>query len=210
MDEYQLMQEVDALIRQLMNINTTYYFRYKDLFIQYLGINPLSIDDMKTDELRVIVSQQTSITTEDTNSLSVNDMLDWLMADIIEPKLANDYADCLIFVHDFPSYQAEMARTGYDTEGDAISHRFEVFFNGFELANGYYELNHRQQQKQRMQQDIHYRKNNGLPKITIDEAFINSIDKLPNCSGVALGVDRLLQVMSGKDSIQELLTFSLT
>jgi lysyl-tRNA synthetase class 2 len=89
-----------------------------------------------------------------------------------------------------------------------VSRRFEVFLNCVELANGYFELTDAQQQKERFSKDIKHRKHANKPVVTLDEKLDQAMQAgLPSCSGVALGVDRLLMQLCQVRSIDDVLAF---
>ena len=77
-----------------------------------------------------------------------------------------------------------------------------------EIANGYYELTDAAEQRQRFERDQNRRRTLGLPEIPVDERLLAALDSgLPNCAGVALGLDRLLMVLADKSDIGEVLSF---
>jgi lysyl-tRNA synthetase class 2 len=89
-----------------------------------------------------------------------------------------------------------------------VAERFELFFDGIELANGFSELTDPTQQRSRFAQDIEIRGNRGLPQYAIDERLLAALESgLEDCAGVAIGLDRLLMVILGLDSIDQVLTF---
>ncbi len=129
--------------------------------------------------------------------LSRDGWLDLIMSLKVEPSLP---LDTLIFIDAFPASQAALARVITDSDGFAVAERFELFFNGAELANGYHELTDAQELAQRFQQYGQGR-----------EADQNLLDAMasgmPDCAGVAMGVDRLLMHALGEDRISAVLAF---
>ena len=113
-----------------------------------------------------------------------------------------------VIVFDYPRGQAALARL---SAGDPpVAARFEVYWRGLELANGFHELTDATEQRRRFDQDRERRRCRGLPMPQPDERFLSALEAgLPDCSGVALGVDRLLMVMLGTGSIDEVLAFPL-
>ena len=86
--------------------------------------------------------------------------------------------------------------------------RFEVYWGELELANGFHELANAEEQRQRFEQDNRERLNADKPAMPIDQNFIAALETgLPDCSGVALGVDRLLMKLLDKKHIREVLSF---
>lgn len=121
--------------------------------------------------------------------------LDIIMSHQVEPALPHN---TLIFIDEFPASQAALAKLSTNAQGVAVAQRFEVFFNGMELANGYQELTDAQQQLQRFQQELQ-----GTER-PHDARLIAALEHgLPDCSGVALGLDRvLLHLLEAKDIAQ--------
>ena len=111
-----------------------------------------------------------------------------------------------VIVTHFPISQAALAK---QTHGDAkTALRFEVYVNGIELANGYEELQDADIQVKRMEQDNQHRIAMGKPTKEIDVRLISALRHgLPQCSGVALGLDRLLMIMTQKSAISEVISF---
>ncbi|MEP4548352.1 MAG: EF-P lysine aminoacylase EpmA [Saccharospirillum sp.] len=130
--------------------------------------------------------------------------LDALMALVVEPALPPEQ---LTFVTDYPASQAALART-HTREGIELGHRFELYWQGMELANGYWELTDPKEQRRRFEQDALLRQSQGLPEPQVDERLLAAMQAgLPECAGVALGVDRLLMVVLGNTHIRQVLPF---
>ena len=105
--------------------------------------------------------------------------------------------------------QAALAKLDYHN-GYQIAKRFEVYYNGLELANGFQELADPKEQEARFILDLERRKSLGLPMVSIDYNLLAALKHekgLPPCSGVALGLDRLLMLQMGVSSIEDVLTF---
>jgi lysyl-tRNA synthetase class 2 len=130
--------------------------------------------------------------------------LDLAFTQLIEPSLGPGLA----FVRDYPASQAGLARLQPGTP--AVAARFEVFLGGVELANGYHELADAQEQQQRFEADNRRRQAEGLEPVTIDRRLLAALRTgLPDCAGVALGIDRLLMVAGGAAAVEEVLAFPL-
>lgn len=109
------------------------------------------------------------------------------------------------FIVDYPAEQAALARLNGD--GQTAS-RFELVIDGIEVANGYWELTDRAEHERRFAADLTNRAQRGKSSREMDGAFLAALDAgLPDCAGVALGVDRLLMIALGVDSIEQVLTF---
>lgn len=126
--------------------------------------------------------------------------LDLLMSTIVGPKLG---VDRLTFIYDYPASQAALARV----RGEVAS-RFEAYLNGLELANGFHELGDATEQRARFESDLASRASRGLPAMSMDEHFLASLAHgLPECSGVALGFDRLVMCATEAKHLNEVLAF---
>ena len=89
-----------------------------------------------------------------------------------------------------------------------MAERFEVYFKGIELANGFRELTDSREQKQRFDQDNRKRAARGLPQQPIDTNLLDALAHgMPDCSGVALGVDRIVMLALKADSLSEVIAF---
>lgn len=114
--------------------------------------------------------------------------LNLLFTHLVEPKLQD-----LTVIKDYPSSQAALAKTAV-IDGKNIARRFEVYFKGVELANGYDELTDGKEQKRRLVEENQKRLSLGKKELPIDEAFIACLDSMPECCGVAVGFDRLVML----------------
>ncbi|MDR3002542.1 MAG: EF-P lysine aminoacylase GenX [Fibromonadaceae bacterium] len=131
---------------------------------------------------------------------TLEEIEDYAMGAIVEPNLGKD---CAEFIVDYPPQRAALAKIR-----NGVACRFELYINGIELCNGYEELANAEEQKKRFLEDIEKRKklNKSIPKI--DEDFLAALKKgMPECSGVALGLDRLYMLALGKQNISEVLLF---
>ncbi|WP_319022048.1 amino acid--tRNA ligase-related protein, partial [Halomonas sp. 3D7M] len=105
--------------------------------------------------------------------------------------------------------QAALARRHQDADGEWVASRFELYINGVELANGYDELVDAEEQRLRFSEDNAERRRLGLSEVDIDEQLLAALDHgMPASAGVALGMDRLIQLALGKARLEDVLTFS--
>jgi lysyl-tRNA synthetase class 2 len=196
-DYHQLMAEMELLITTLSlhecNFNR---ISYKDLFSQSLD---LDIDRLTLESLRRHCLQMVPGTK--VTELEFEQCLDLLLTVVIAPSMQGYQ-----FVYDYPKSQAALARIN---EGNSsVAERFELFFDGIELANGFSELTDCAQQRSRFEQDIETRSQRNLPQHAIDECLLAALESgMEDCAGVALGLDRLLMVLLGLDSIDLVLSF---
>lgn len=196
-DEHGLMDEVQQLLALLLPDSATRRCSYADLFQQRLGIDPHHISHAALQKL-VDRHIDTASACEDRDQC-----LELLFSHLLQPGLRG-----LTFVHDYPASQAALARLASDTNGTSKARRFECFYQGVELANGYYELTDAEEYLRRCETDNARRSGYGLPAMTIDSRFVQAMRHgLPDCAGVALGLDRLLMLMLGATSIEEVLSF---
>ena len=202
-DENQLITEVETLVSGIFNkvINTKITLErvsYSSCFEQQLHFDPHTVS------LAFLQSIVVNLGYENWANETRANCLDLLFSDIIEPSLPTG----LVSVFDYPACQAALAQTYQDKKGRLVSRRFEVFLNGMELANGYFELTDAKQQTVRFKEDISLRKQDNKREITLDANLDQAMQAgLPSCSGVALGVDRLLMQLCNMTSIDEVLAF---
>ncbi|MCM8612236.1 EF-P lysine aminoacylase EpmA [Accumulibacter sp.] len=195
----QLMAEVASVARLALGEVRCASHRYRDLFHRHLGLDPLRCS---TAALRQAAREHGELAFDDADR---DTWLELLMSQAIEPHLGRDE---LCFVIDYPPSQAALARLRNDIDGQPVASRFELYFRGIELANGYHELLDAGEQRARFAADLQRRSELGLPAVPIDEDFLAAIGSgLPECSGVALGLDRLLMLALGADSLQEVMAF---
>jgi lysyl-tRNA synthetase class 2 len=127
-------------------------------------------------------------------------LLDLGMSTHVTPAFA---ADRLTFVTDFPASQAALARVS-----GPVAARFEAFWGGLELANGFHELSDAVEQRRRFEADRACRAKRGLPDLSPDARFVAALESgLPDCAGVAVGFDRLVMLAAGVARIDESMAF---
>ena len=125
------------------------------------------------------------------------------MGSLIGPQLGRER---LTFIYGYPASQAALARL--DPADPGAAQRFELYARGIELANGFHELAAAAEQRARFAADNAARRRAGLPVHPLDERLLAALGSgLPDCAGVALGIDRLLMLASGASHIDEVLAF---
>lgn len=202
-DHHDLMNEIDEFLQTIMHTPKAQKISYKEIFLKILDINPL---DATVEQLEKIAKKNIELTISETPH-NRDFWLYLLMSHIIEPNLPHDIPT---FIYDFPSSQAALARIGKNTQGETIAERFEVYLGGMELANGFHELSDAKEQEKRFQYEQQLRKQNNLPDVPYDQHLIAALKQgLPNCAGVALGIDRLMMIALKKKSIEEVISFSI-
>jgi lysyl-tRNA synthetase class 2 len=131
-------------------------------------------------------------------------VLDLAFATVVARAFA---PDVLTFVHDYPASQAALARL--KPGAPPVAARFEVFCGGIELANGFHELTDAAEQRRRFEAELHARHRSGRETPPLDEDLLAALAHgLPDCSGVALGVDRLIALALGATDITAAMPFA--
>lgn len=198
-DDRALAQETTALVQQALALvereARVQVLSYRDLFLQQLGIDPL-LDPIET--LRAPLHDIAI----DPHGLTRDDWLDLLMTHRIQPSFADD---TLTVVHDWPASQCALARIRHDSP--PVAERFELYLGAYEVANGYHELNDAQEQRARFLRDNAVRAARGVQQLPLDERLLAVLSQLPDCAGVAVGVDRLLMALRGTAQIADVLAF---
>ncbi len=201
-DEQQLMDEVEALVGPLLGVEQIERVTYSDLFQRYLGFRPELVDIryLKNEALNHI-----DIELEDNDP---DTWLNLLITHVIEPQLKRLPA---VFVTEYPASQAALAKVRVNANGNKVAARFELFVNGIELANGYHELTDFREQQRRLDLDQSQREKLGLPLRPLDQRLVDALEHgMPDCAGVALGIDRLLMLSNSAVSIAEVMPFDHT
>ncbi|HWU75102.1 MAG TPA: EF-P lysine aminoacylase EpmA [Rhodanobacter sp.] len=169
---------------------------YRQLFLDELGIDPLHAS---IDELRVPLDDFGI----DPAGLGRDDWLDLLITHLLQPAFPPDR---ITVIHDYPATQCALAKI---RAGEPpLAERFELYLGQHELANGYHELNDAGEQRARFERDNVVRRGRGLAEIPIDKRLLGVLDAMPDCAGVALGIERLLMCLAGTDAIADVLAFS--
>lgn len=197
-DDQQLMNEVIDLLNFLKPGLTVYKVSYEDIFFRYTRLNPHSASSAV---LKEFAHSQLDISWEDDDK---SGWLDLIFTHCVEPNLHEG----LYAIYHYPACQCALAKTQCDDSGVNVAKRFELYFNGVELANGYWELTDAREQRRRFEDDNQKRRALGKPTREIDPAFMNAIESgLPECAGVALGVDRLVMALLSLSSIDQQSSF---
>ncbi|HWX66453.1 MAG TPA: EF-P lysine aminoacylase EpmA [Rhodanobacter sp.] len=198
-DHRRLMQETIALVEAALAMvgrrAEVLIESYRQLFLDELGIDPLHAP---IDELRAPLAEYSI----GPDGLGRDDWLDLLITHKLQPSFPRDR---ITLIHDYPATQCALARI---RPGEpALAERFELYLGRYELANGYHELNDAAEQRERFVRDNAVRRARGLREVPIDEALLDALDAMPDCAGVALGVERLLMCLADTDAIADVLAF---
>ena len=194
-----LMNEVEALVSPILGVEgRARRLDYRHAFLDYVGIDPLTAD---VPMLRAC-AERLGITGIEMGE-ERDPWLDLILSYHIEPQLGQDG---LCFLQHYPASQAVLARLHPDDP--RVAERFELYYRGVELANGFHELSDAAEQRRRFEQDQAVRRAQGLPEAPIDEALLAALAHgLPDCAGVALGLDRLIMLALDKGQISEVMAF---
>jgi len=199
----QLMDEINDLLQQVFGFEPVIRLSYRGVFEFFFKFNVFTCSD--EDIINCAKERITGLPTE--LDLDRDGWLELLMSHIIEPKLAD--LNMPLFIYDFPASQAQLAKVVTDSAGNEVAARFELYIDGIELANGYDELLDSEELQRRFLADNQQRKQLGLEQMPVDVNLLAAMSSgLPNCSGVALGIDRLMMLVINKKQIADVTSFS--
>lgn len=198
-DMYRLMNEVDDLLQQVLECGGGEMLTYQQAFQRHLEIDPLSADKAQLRE----AAEKLGVGDVANREEDRDTLLQLLFTVGVEGNIGRDKP---AFVYHFPATQAALAEIS--SEDHRVADRFEVYFKGIELANGFRELTDSAEQRQRFEQDNRKRVARGLPARPIDEHLLAALAAgIPECAGVALGVDRLIMLALNAESISDVIAF---
>ncbi|MEM9100842.1 MAG: elongation factor P--(R)-beta-lysine ligase [Pseudomonadota bacterium] len=194
----ELMDEIDELLLMLLDCASAKRFSYQQSFHAYLDIDPWQCE---LSTLKAVAKHKANYESSEDDERDT--LLNLLFSTCIEPHLGFN-EPCFVF--HYPNSQASLAATHPEDANLAL--RFELFINGVEIANGFEELTQVKEQRRRFEQDNRERQKMGLPHMAIDERFLSSLEAgLPICSGVALGVERLMMIIKKAQHIEQVIAF---
>lgn len=200
-DHHALIAEMDELLQCVLGCLPMVKKTYQHLFTQICDLDPMNA---------TIAACQNSLARFDLLGVLDDDEQDrdqylfLLLSHVIEPALAKEPAPVAIV--DFPPSQASLAKIS-----NGVAERFEVYYRGVELANGFHELTDPALQLARFEEDNAIRKTRGLEQVALDRYLLQALDHgLPPCSGVALGLDRLLALAFDQPSISSCISFDFS
>ncbi len=197
----QMIEETIQFIRLFLGDLSYQIVSYREVFLQKTGIDYIKADEQ---ELFSYIRNHhlpfyPSILEEGKDAL-----LNLILGSQVEPQLGQGNLSVLAY---YPASQAALARKRWHGT-EQVAERFEVYYQGIELANGYHELTDAYEQRQRFQEANAARLALGKEVLPIDEYFLEALEKgLPDCSGVAVGFDRLMMLRQGQTDIADVLTW---
>ena len=201
-DHHNLMDEVADLVNTLLSKQLEVQkLTYAEAFQEYLKIDPHSAT---AEELQQCAADVPICGAAELEMQQADAWLDLLLTHVIEPHLGRGE---MTFLYDYPASQAALARVSETTP--PLAERFELYLEGVEIANGFHELTDAAEQRIRFELENETRSELGLAQVAMDQHLLSALDDgIPDCAGVALGVDRLLMHITGKNSISDVLSFS--
>lgn len=191
----QLVQEALALVGRSIRIEKT---TYRELYSRHFGFDPF------TASLEALQAPLAGLSIR-ADGLGRDDWLDLLMTHTLQSAFPSD---ALTIVIDFPPSQCALAKIA-GQGSDAVAQRFEAYLGGQELANGYHELTDAAEQRVRFEHDNRRRRARGQRELPIDENLLAALERgLPECAGVALGIERLLMAMTNASDIADVIAYT--
>ena len=195
----QMMEETVEFAELFIGKRRRHFFSYREAFLEYAQIDPFAAPEA---ELREACAGFEGYPIHES---SRDDLLNLLLAMKVEPCFEKEAITVLFH---YPASQAALARQTTEN-GHRVAERFEIYCGGLELANGYHELTDAKEQRSRFVNDNAQRVAIGKEPYPIDENFLASLETgLPDCCGVAVGVDRLLMLREGTTRIADVMPIS--
>jgi len=196
-----LMDEVAILLHELLGTATSCErLTYAAAFERYAACDP---HGATLAELQQCFRQHCAAELSGIDRADRDVWLDLILVHVVEPQLGRTGPT---FIYDYPASQAALARIR--DESVPVAERFELYLKGVELANGYHEVTAADEQRRRFAADRAQRRAQRLPDVPADQRLLAAMAAgMPDCAGVALGLDRLLMVMTQAASIDEVLAF---
>jgi elongation factor P--(R)-beta-lysine ligase len=198
-DMMQMINEVDDLLQSVLDCEPAERISYQKAFQRHLNIDPLEADH--TTLVNAIKQLNLELSTDDYDR---DTLLQCLFSFGVEPYIGQEKP---VAVYNFPASQAALAVIS--SEDHRVASRFEFYYKGIELANGFKELTNPQEQKMRFEQNNIDRANQNLPPQNIDIELIAAMEAgLPDCAGVAVGLDRLIMLALEATNLGNVISFT--
>lgn len=199
-NHHDLMDEINLFLQVVINTKPAEKISYQNLFLQYLNIDPFKIN---LTELKKMIAEKNIHV--DTQYMGHDTALQILLSHLIEPQLG---INAPLFLYDFPPSQAALSKIRHDKP--TVAERFELYINGSEIANGFHELTDPAEQENRFQKNQLTREKNHQTVPDIDYYFLTALQSgLPDCAGVAIGIDRLLMQYAKTSHIHDVIGFPI-
>ncbi|MBF0186586.1 MAG: EF-P lysine aminoacylase GenX [Magnetococcales bacterium] len=202
-DLSRLMEDVWALVSRFIEVPMPRTLSYRQLFRECVGCDPFTAPHavlQKEAEQRDVGVENGTLVSWDREAL-----WDLLWGFVVEPELKK-WSEPL-FITEFPASRAAMSTT-CERDGVEVAQRTELYVRGIELANGYQELTDALEQQKRFELVNRHRVRDGRAALPVDERFLAGLNTgMPDCAGVALGVDRLVMLALELDDIRDVIAF---
>ena len=196
----QAMDFLSELCQHVLATEEPERLSYREAFERHLDLDPFAVKD------RVLLQRIAALDInppDDWRSMDKDGWLNLLLADFVEPHLGFDRPTIL---YDYPASQAALSQVRPGSP--PVAERFELYIKGVELANGYHELLDAEELQRRSELANEQRQGDGKQPLPVQSQLLEAMRAgLPDCSGVALGFDRLVMVAAGVDHIREVLPF---
>jgi lysyl-tRNA synthetase class 2 len=194
------MNLLDELAQATLGTPPARRTSYADAFREYVGLNPHTAT---IDELAAAATKHDVAVPSDMERADRDEWLNLLLATRVEPQLGRGKPEILFH---YPAAQAALATVVTTQHGFEVAERFELYWRGVELANGYHELTDALELRRRFEIVIAARVAAGRAELPMPERWLAEIEgRLPDSAGVALGFDRLVMLVTGAESIDEVL-----
>jgi lysyl-tRNA synthetase class 2 len=193
---------LDELMQSLVGTRTAQRTTYADAFERTLGVCPhtATIDDLTAAARKFDVAVPCGMNTAD-----CDEWLNLLLATRIEPELGRDRPEIIYY---YPTSQASLAKIVHSPLGYDVAERFELYYRGIELANGFHELAEAAEFRARLATVNTARAADGRRELPMPEHLLAAMEHgLPPCTGCALGFDRLVMLAIGAQSIEDVIAF---
>jgi lysyl-tRNA synthetase class 2 len=196
------MELLDKLMQTLLGMSPAVRTTYAEAFERTLGISPHAASVEQLAEC----AANNGVAIPPGMPLDYRDeWLNLLLAARVEPQLGGDRPE---IIYHYPASQSSLAKVVRSAEGYDVAERFELYFRGIELANGFHELGDAAELRTRFEGVNAARAADGRPSLPAPERLLAALDHgLPDCTGVALGFDRLAMLMMEAKSIDEVVAF---
>ena len=193
---------LDQLITKLFATSSAARTTYAEAFRRTLNIDPhtATVADLATAAIAAGVNVPSGMLADDRD-----EWLNLLLASRVEPQLGRDRPEIL---YHYPASQASLAKVTKSDAGYEVAERFELYYRGIELANGFHELGDAVELRRRFEAVNAARGADGRGVLPLPESLLAALEHgLPPCTGCALGFDRLVMLSAGARSIDEVMAF---
>ena len=168
----------------------------REAFSRYAGFDPLPLDAAALGQAARACGVRAA------QDASWDDLFTQVLLEKVEPALGIDRPT---FLTGYPASQAALARL--DRADPRVAERFELYAGGLELANGFSELCDAGEQRRRLEEEQRLRRRLGREVFPVDEELLAALDRIGEAGGVAVGFDRLLMLLTGAETIAQVLLF---